>query len=107
MLEEDLDPTFEALTDFLTWAVPRWGFTSEQFPYSCWWQHPDVVEEMTAWWGMWQAYIRNPAAHPADPMAFHERTHVLKVRLAETYRGRCRREHQASPTGVVASPPLP
>lgn len=106
MLEEDLDPTLDALADFLAWAVPRWGFTSEQFPYGCWWQHPDIVEEMTAWWGMWQAYIRNPSAHPADPMAFHERTYALKLRLSDTYRGRCRREHTAPPSGTVARPDI-
>jgi hypothetical protein len=91
---DDYEDTLGALTDFLEWAVPHWNFTTEQFPYGCWWQHSDIIEEMTAWWGMWQAYIRNPAAHPADPIAFHERTHALKQRLADTYRGRCRHGHQ-------------
>ena len=103
---EDEEPTFTSLTNFLIWAVPRWGFTAEQFPYGCWWLHPDIVEEMTAWWGMWQAYIRNPSAHPADPMAFHERTYALKLRLSDTYRGRCRREHTAPPSGTVARPDI-
>ena len=62
--------------------MPHWGFTTEQFPYRCWWLHGDIVEEMTAWWTMWQAYIRNPTAHLADPTAFHERTWNLKQRLA-------------------------
>lgn len=106
MLDDDYAATFDALTDFLTWAVPHWGFTTEQFPYSCWWLHGDVIEEMTAWWTMWQAYIRNPAAHPADPAAFHERTSNLKQRLGSTYRGRCRQGHQtavSSPTVVRPS----
>lgn len=90
----DADTMLAMLADFLEWAVPRWGFTTDQFPYACWWQHPDIVEEMTAWWGMWIAYIHNPDAHPADPTAFHERTWNLKQRLATTYRGRCRREHE-------------
>ena len=49
---------------------------------------------MTAWWGLWQAYIRNPEANIADPMAFHERTHALKQRLADTYRGRYQHGHR-------------
>lgn len=91
----DADAMLAMLADFLVWAVPRWGFTTDQFPHACWWQHPDIVEEMTAWWGMWIAYIHNPDAHPADPTAFHERTGNLKQRLASTYRGRCRNGHTA------------
>lgn len=94
MPDDEYEETFGALCDFLAWAVPHWAFTTEQFPYHCWWQHSDITEEMTAWWGLWQAYIRNPAANIADPIAFHERTHSLKQRLADTYRGRCRHGHQ-------------
>lgn len=101
---EDEEPTFTALASFLTWAVPRWGFTADQFPFGCWWMHPDIVEEMTAWWTLWQAYIRNPYAHPADPMNFNERTHSLKARLGASYRGRCRKQHETSPHPVVAEP---
>ena len=107
MLDDDFDDTFDALCDFLVWAVPRWNFTTEQFPYKCWWQHPDILEEMTAWWGLWQAYIRNPNANIADPSAFHERTDTLKHRLSDTYRGRCRHKHEpAPPPPDVAIPDL-
>jgi len=105
MLEDEYAETFDALTDFLAWAVPHWGFTTEQFPYACWWLHRDIVEEMTAWWTMWQAYIRNPTAHPADPVAFHERTWALKQRLAERHRGRCRSAHADSPQNPTVGPP--
>ena len=105
MLDDDYAATFEALTDFLTWAVPHWGFTTEQFPYGCWWLHGDIVEEMTAWWTMWQAYVRNPRAHPADPAAFHERTWNLKQRLGATHQGRCRHEHQRDATPTIQIPP--
>jgi hypothetical protein len=94
MTDDEYEETFGALCDFLAWAVPHWAFTTEQFPYHCWWQHSDITEEMTAWWGLWQAYIRNPEANIADPVAFHERTHALKQRLADAYRGRCRHVHQ-------------
>ena len=105
MTDDDYEDTFGALCDFLAWAVPHWAFTTEQFPYHCWWQHSDITEEMTAWWGLWQAYIRNPAANIADPIAFHERTHTLKQRLADTYRGRCRHGHQpATDTPTVMLP---
>jgi hypothetical protein len=104
MLDDEYAMTFDALTDFLAWAVPHWGFTTEQFPYGCWWLHGDIVEEMTSWWTMWQAYVRNPAAHPADPSVFHERTWNLKQRLGYTYQGRCRHEHQTVTRPVVAAP---
>ena len=107
LLDDDFDDTFGALCDFLVWAVPRWNFTTEQFPYKCWWQHPDVLEEMTAWWQLWQAYIRNPNASIADPLAFHERTDTLKQRLGDSYRGRCRHKHEpAPPPPDVAIPDL-
>lgn len=93
MPDDEYEDTFGALCDFLEWAVPHWAFTTEQFPYHCWWQHSDITEEMTAWWGLWQAYIRNPAANIADPIAFHERTHSLKQRLGDAYQGRCRHGH--------------
>jgi hypothetical protein len=101
---EDEEPTFTSLTNFLIWAVPRWGFTAEQFPYGCWWMHPEIVEEMTAWWTLWQAYIKNPYAHPGDPMAFNERTHNLRSRLGANYRGRCRKQHEEVAHPEVASP---
>lgn len=107
MHDDDFDDTFGALCDFLAWAVPRWNFTTEQFPYKCWWQHPDILEEMTAWWQLWQAYIRNPNANIADPSAFHERTATLKDRLGDNYRGRCRHKHEpAPPPPDVATPDL-
>jgi hypothetical protein len=107
MLEPELSDTFDALCDFLAWAIPHWGFTTEQFPYLCWWMHADITEQMTAWWGMWQAYIRNPAAHIADPMAFHERTHTMQKHLADTYRGRCRQGHQPMPPLPPVATPEP
>lgn len=102
--DNDLEPVLADLTTFLQWAIPRWAFTSEQFPFDCWWKHPDIVEDMTAWWGLWQAYIENPYAHGADPMAFSERTAALKERLDQTYRGRCRREHTTDITPTVTDP---
>lgn len=104
MLDDEYEETFDALTDFLAWAVPHWGFTTEQFPYGCWWLHGDIVEEMTSWWTMWQAYVRNPTAHPADPAAFHERTWSLKQRLGSTYQGRCRHEHSSVARPTVHAP---
>ena len=103
----DCEDTFDDLAAFLAWAVPHWGFTTEQFPYTCWWQHTEIFEEMTAWWQLWQAYIANPQAHPADPMAFHERTHALKDRLATTYRGRCRDQHHATIAPPEVGVPAP
>ena len=105
--DEDYATTFGALCTFLEWAMPRWNFTTDQFPYHCWWMHPDVFEEITAWWGLWQGYIRNPNAHIVDALTFHERTDLVKERLATTYRGRCRHKHEPAPaTPRVAIPDL-
>jgi hypothetical protein len=106
--DEDYSETFGALCTFLEWAIPRWNFTTDQFPYHCWWKHPDVFEEITAWWGLWQGYIRNPNAHIVDALTFHERTDLVKERLANTYRGRCRHKHEpAPPPPAIAIPDLP
>ncbi|MDP1877339.1 MAG: hypothetical protein Q8M17_07280 [Actinomycetota bacterium] len=105
MEDDDFSDTFGALCTFLEWAIPRWNFTTEQFPYHCWWMHTDVFEEITAWWGLWQSYIRNPSAHIAESVTFHERTDVLKDRLANTYRGRCRHQHETAPALPAVSIP--
>lgn len=106
--DEDYATTFGALCTFLEWAIPRWNFTTDQFPYHCWWMHPDVFEEITAWWGLWQGYIRNPNAHIVDALTFHERTDLVKERLTTTYRGRCRHKHEpAPPAPDVVIPDLP
>ena len=104
MESDTYEPTWGALCDFLAWAVPRWGFTTEQFPHRCWWQHPDIVEEFTAWWGLWQAHVRNPAASISAPMTFQEQTYQLKLRLEYTYRGRCRKGHEPDRVLTVAVP---
>ena len=95
---------FWGTSDFLHWALPRWGFTTEQIPHACWWQHPDIVEELTAWWGLWQGYVRNPTAPIASQMEFQVQTFQLKLRLEHAYRGRCRHEHQPTTALSVQSP---
>jgi len=105
MEDDEYEETWGALCDFLTWAIPRWNFTSEQLPHRCWWLHSDIVEELTAWWGLWQSAVRNPSAPTSNQMMFQEHTHQLKQRLEDTYRGRCRHEHQATPSSEVALPP--
>ena len=97
--------TFGALCTFLEWAIPRWNFTTEQFPHHCWWMHTDVFEEITAWWGLWQSYVGSPHAHIADAVTFHERTDALKDRLANTYRGRCRHQHETGPASPAVAIP--
>ena len=67
--------------------------------------HTDVFEEITAWWGLWQSNILNPHVDIADGVTFHERTDLLKVRLADTYRGRCRHQHEMVPALPAVSIP--
>lgn len=104
MEDDEYEETWGALCDFLRWALPHWGFTSEQIPAACWWQHRDVIEELTAWWGLWQAGVRNAAAPIANQMTFQEQTFQLKQRLEHTYRGRCRHEHQPQAVLVIDMP---
>lgn len=99
------EETWGALVDFLDWALPRWGFTSEHVPARCWWQHTDIIEELTAWWGLWQACVRNPKANITDQSSFQERTHALKERLERSYRGRCRHAHQPCAELALGHPP--
>ena len=105
MEDSEFSSTFAALGTFLEWAIPRWNFTTEQFPHNCWWLHTDVFEEITAWWGLWQSYICSPHAHTADGVTFHERTDMLKDRLANNYRGRCRHKHETAPAAPAVTIP--
>ena len=103
--DDECEETWGALCDFLAWALPHWGFTTEQFPHKCWWQHYDVVEEVTAWWGLWQSHVRNPAAPIQYQIEFQAQTFQLKARFKHSYRGRCRHEHQPVPAISVTMPP--
>jgi hypothetical protein len=105
MEDAEFSDTVAALSAFLQWAIPRWNFTTEQFPYHCWWLHADVFEEITAWWGLWQSYLDSPHAHIADAATFHERTDMLKDRLANNYRGRCRHRHEFPPAAPAVTTP--
>ncbi len=94
MEEDEYEETWGALCDFLHWALAHWNFTTDQIPTNCWWLHHDIIEELTAWWGIWQAWVRNPAAPIHVQVEFQTQTAQLKVRLEQSYRGRCRHEHQ-------------
>ena len=94
MQDDHFEETWGALCDFLVWALPHWGFTTDQIPHKCWWLHFDIIEELTAWWGLWQSHVRDPKAPISSQMEFQEHTFQLKQRLDVTYRGRCRHEHQ-------------
>ena len=99
MEDDEYEETWGALCDFLSWAVPHWAFSSEQFPHKCWWLHHDIIEEATSWWGLWQSHVRNPAAPISYQIEFQTHTFQLKQRLEHSYRGRCRHEHQ--PTALL------
>lgn len=104
MNDDEYEETWGALCNFLSWAIPHWNFTTDQVPHKCWWQHPDIVEELTAWWGLWQASVRNPATGIAEQMNFQDRTFTLKQRLEHTYRGRCRQAHQPAAPPEISLP---
>ncbi|MGH3356647.1 MAG: hypothetical protein ACRDOJ_12175 [Nocardioidaceae bacterium] len=82
------------LADWLTWLHTRYPL-AESLP-SCWWRHPDVVEEITAAHAAWKAAYTSTGASPYGPGEWHERwLPGLEHRLATRWKtGRCTEAHQ-------------
>lgn len=52
--------TWRALADWVSWLRDRYPL-AQKVP-TCWWRHPEIVEEMTALWLAWrEAYVEKGA----------------------------------------------
>ncbi|GLZ00833.1 hypothetical protein [Actinoplanes sp. NBRC 103695] len=81
--ELDRDAAAQAwawLIDWVGWAVDRYQLV-EELP-ACWYQHPPLIEELSALAAAWHTAYDNAA--PADgPLLWHERFARARLRLRD------------------------
>lgn len=91
------------LIEWVTWLRTRYPL-ARKIP-SCWRQHPEIVEELTALWLAWQAAYTEPDQPLTAPIDWHDRwLPGLLHRLEHgPFAFDCNTTHKARPTSSYAS----
>jgi hypothetical protein len=89
---------WDELRDFVEWITTRYELTDNIIP-TCWYQHPPLVEELSALRAAWDASFIVETDGGLGPISWHERFALACPRLKEAYRGECKRGgHVDNPT---------
>lgn len=83
------------------WLIPRYGIKAKRIP-DCWWQHTDLIEELSALHTAWQVAF-DAADAGWGPIGWHERFAAALTR--EAFRERCVNEHRDDPKRSMPLPP--
>lgn len=70
---------------------------------TCWFQHPDILDELTALQAAWFAAYRDPAAPPTAPIEWHDRWlpgTMARCKAAIRARG-CKGRHEKQPDSTA------
>jgi hypothetical protein len=87
---------WRTLRDWVQWVTNRFDVPVSLIP-NCWWQHPALVEELSALHVAWRtAYDKQDTG--LGPVMWLERWHNAKPRLRAAYPGSCTNGHHP-PTG--------
>ena len=91
---EEREEASRALIDWVqNWLQPRYELQSRVLP-DCWWQHGDMVEELSALFAAWTiAYDVSDGGY--GPVGWHERFALALTRNA--FRTKCTEGHRATP----------
>jgi hypothetical protein len=91
--DEDRPEACAALVAWVQdWLVPRYYLTNRDGVPDCWWQHTDLVEELSALHIAWEVAF-DPADGGFGPIGWHERFALARTRPA--FRQKCADEHRA------------
>lgn len=106
LTDKDAAEVWEALRDWVEWVTVRYNIPATTIP-GCWYQHPALVEELSALHtAHTAAFDQSDAGY--GPIGWHERFHLALPRLARAYGGGCTRGHDPlnprtwTPTDVQA-----
>lgn len=83
--------TWQKLREFVHWWAARYSIPKNQLP-DCWFQHPAIVEELTALKSARQASFSDQD-QGLGPIGWHERMALLRARLETHYKGECQNGH--------------
>ena len=83
---------WNTLRQWVEWVTTRFDVPVSLVP-NCWWQHPALVEELSALHVAWRtAYDQQDSG--LGPVMWLERWHNAKARLRAAYPGSCNNGHQ-------------
>lgn len=72
------------------WLIPRYGIKAKLIP-DCWWQHTDLIEELSALHTAWLVAF-DAADAGWGPIGWHERFAAAQTR--DAFRERCVHQHR-------------
>lgn len=98
--EEDRPEACRTLASWVQdWLIPRYGIQAKKIP-DCWWQHTDLIEELSALHTAWLvAFAVDDAGW--GPIGWHERFAAALTR--DAFKEKCVDRHRPDP---VRSMPL-
>jgi hypothetical protein len=79
------------------WLIPRYNIKAKMIP-DCWWQHSDLVEELSALHTAWLVAF-DAADAGWGPIGWHERFALAQTRPA--FRERCTGGHRPDPSRTM------
>lgn len=102
MPAEERPEAWDELRNFVEWLVTRYELTDNIVP-ACWFRHSPLVEELSALRAAWDASFIVETDGGLGPIGWHERFALARARIAEAYRGECKRGgvHVESPEVTI------
>ncbi|MDX2377611.1 hypothetical protein M4I32_12450 [Microbacterium sp. LRZ72] len=92
LADDRASEVWRALRDWVEWFTARYDVPVSSIP-NCWWQHPALVEELSA------LHTAHRASFDASdsgfgPIGWHERLAMARPRWRQAYAGSCTDGHQ-------------
>jgi len=104
MPAQSADRVWRELAGWVGWLRGRYP-VAERVP-SCWWRHPELVEELTALWLAWQHAFVDPSADLTAPIEFHARHLPGVLERVPAWGVYCAGQHRDRPAGVYDRTPV-
>jgi len=87
--------TWADLAGWVVWLVARYDL-GDEIP-ACWWDHPAILEELTALWAAWLLTYQHADSTPDKPLAWHKDFGEARTRIKGWDRLGCARgTHRAT-----------
>lgn len=91
LTDDEAPAAWQDLGDWVNWFVRRYSIPVRRIP-SCWYRHPELVEELSALHTAWVVSF-DPIDAGYGPIGWHERLSAAIPRLQAWYNGECHDGH--------------
>lgn len=93
--DADAPAVWRDLHKWVEWFLTRYEIPDQKIP-PCWWQHPALVEELSALHTAWLvSFDQTDGGY--GPIGWHERLTVTMQRVGAWYNGQCANGHESRP----------